>query len=210
MGEIFKGAIKFKEQDFEEHKELFKQLGKFQNPHTLFITCSDSRIDPNLITKTKPGELFTIRNIANIIPYYDGTEIKYAGTTSAVEYAVKVLEVENIVVCGHSNCGGCAALYKSEEELNQVPYVKKWLELAQKVKEEVLSILENPNDIERREWLTEQLNVVYQMDHLLSYPFIKEKYKAGKLNIYGWYYIIETGEIYNYNIDTEMFELINP
>ncbi len=210
MGEIFKGAIKFKEEDFQEHKELFKQLGKFQNPHTLFITCSDSRINPNLITKTKPGELFTIRNIANIIPYYDGTEIKYAGTTSAVEYAVKVLEVENIVVCGHSNCGGCAALYKSEEELNQVPYVKKWLELAQKVKEEVLSILENPNDIERREWLTEQLNVVYQMDHLLSYPFIKEKYKAGKLNIYGWYYIIETGEIYNYNINTEMFELINP
>ncbi len=209
MGEIFKGAIKFKEQDFQEHKELFKQLGKFQNPHTLFITCSDSRIDPNLITKTKPGELFTIRNIANIVPYYDGTEIKYAGTTSAVEYAVKVLEVENIVVCGHSNCGGCAALYKSEEELNQVPYVKKWLELAQKVKEEVLSILEDPNDIEKREWLTEQLNVVYQMDHLLSFPFIYEKYHAGKLNIYGWYYIIETGEIYNYNIATETFELIN-
>ncbi len=206
MAEIFEGVIKFKEEDFESHKELFKELGKQQKPHTLFITCSDSRIDPNMITKTKPGELFTVRNIANIVPPYEKS-IRYAGTTSAVEYAVKVLKVKNIVICGHSNCGGCAALFKSEEELKDVPFVKKWLELAKPVKNKVFEILDNPDDFEKREWLTEQINVVEQLKHLFTYDYIVDN--LDNLNIYGWYYIIETGEIFNYNFETGLFELIN-
>lgn len=207
MRKLLEGIVEFKQNDFESHKELFKDLGKGQSPHTLFIGCCDSRIVPNLITKTMPGELFVVRNIANMVPLFRQNEDFYS-TTAAIEYAVKVLEVENIVVCGHSNCGGCAALYKPEEQLENTPYTKKWLELAQPVKEKALAHPES-NDPKAREWLTEQINIVEQIKHLFSYPFIKERYLAKKLEITGWYYIIETGEIFCYNKDKGCFEIIN-
>ena len=112
MEKLFKGIARFRREDFESHRQLFKELGRKQQPHTLFIGCSDSRVVPELITRTRPGELFMIRNVANIVPPYRKTE-DFAGTTSAIEYAVHVLDVEAIVVCGHSNCGGCAARCRS-------------------------------------------------------------------------------------------------
>ncbi|HOV15767.1 MAG TPA: carbonic anhydrase, partial [Spirochaetota bacterium] len=186
MDKLFKGIIEFRETDYKYYKELFKKIGKSQDPHTLFIGCCDSRIDPALITKTLPGELFIVRNIANIVPYYRDTE-EYVATTSAIEYAVEILNVENIVVCGHSNCGGCAALYKPDSFFKDIPHVKKWLELSKNVKDEILKQMNSQNDFDEVEkmWMTEQINIVEQMDNLLTYPFIKEKYENGKLNIYG-------------------------
>ena len=119
MENLISGAIKFMQEDFKEHEELFESLKNKQNPHTLFIGCSDSRVIPNLITNTGPGELFVIRNIANIVPPYRVGE-DYLATTSAIEYALNSLHIKNIVVCGHSNCGGCNALYYSDEELNKI------------------------------------------------------------------------------------------
>lgn len=206
MERLLKGTVIFRENDFLEHEDLFKDLGKGQKPHTLFIGCSDSRVVPNLITNTLPGELFIIRNIANIVPIYRIAD-EFLSTTSAIEYAINVLEIENIIVCGHSNCGGCAALYSSEEELKSIPHTNKWLDLARPIKYKVEQQI-NDDDPYAREWLTEQINVVEQMKHLLSYPLIKEKYTSKELKIYGWYYIIETGEVYNYNIDGGYFELI--
>ncbi|OHD11498.1 MAG: carbonic anhydrase [Spirochaetes bacterium GWD1_27_9] len=207
MQTLLDGIVKFKKNDFESYKDLFTDLGREQKPHTLFIGCSDSRVVPNLITKTVPGELFMIRNIANLVPMYRISE-EFLATTSAIEYAVQVLNVENILVCGHSNCGGCASLYLREEELNKIPHTKKWLELAKPIKEKVLKQLSG-EDISAREWLTEQMNIVEQIKHLFTYPFIREKYQKQQLNIYGWYYIIETGEIFNYNEKEGCFELIN-
>ncbi|HOJ64156.1 MAG TPA: carbonic anhydrase [Spirochaetota bacterium] len=208
MPELFNGVIKFREEDFILHKDLFENLKDKQSPHTLFIGCSDSRVVPTLIIKSLPGELFIIRNIANIVPPYRETE-EYVATTSAIEYAVQVLNVENIVVCGHSNCGGCRALYMEDEKLLKIPHVKKWLELAKRAKDKLLSNLQDdslPED--KLEWMTEQANVIEQIKNLLTYPYIIDKYIEGKLKIYGWYYIIQTGEIYNYNKDNGYFELI--
>ena len=207
MEKLINGVVEFRQKDYEEHKELFTSLGRKQKPHTLFIGCSDSRIVPSLITKTLPGELFLIRNVANMIPKYRLAD-EYLSTTSAIEYAVQVLEVENIIVCGHSNCGGCAALYKSEEEFANLPHTQKWLELAQPVKEQVEKQLPR-DDPAAREWLVEQTNIVEQMKHLLSYPYIEKRYKEGKIAIQGWYYIIETGEVFNYNKTAGYFELMN-
>jgi carbonic anhydrase len=207
MEKLLKGIVKFKKEDFELHKKLFKNVGKKQNPHTLFIGCSDSRIIPSMITKTLPGELFVVRNIANIVPIYRKAN-EYLSTTSAIEYAVNVLKVENIVVCGHSNCGGCASLYLEDKKFKNLPHTKKWLELSNKVREKVIREIPE-KDESAREWLTEQINVVEQIKHLLTYPFIKERYKDGTLKIYGWHYIIETGEIYNYNKEKGQFEIIN-
>lgn len=208
MDSLFSGIIDFQENDFIAYKNLFKNLSKKQNPHTLFIGCSDSRLVPNLITKTLPGDLFVIRNIANIVPYYREAN-EFLSTTSAIEYAVQILNVENIVVCGHSNCGGCNSLYLDDDSLNKIPHTKKWLELSKPVIEKVEKMIDIGTDIEKREWLTEQLNIVEQMKHLLSYPFIKEKYKRNEIEIFGWYYIIETGEIFNYNKEKKLFVKVN-
>ena len=206
MDNILKGIVAFQKHDFDKHKELFETLGRTHNPHTLFIGCSDSRVVPNLITRTLPGELFMVRNIANLVPLYREAD-EFLATTSAIEYAVQALNVENIIICGHSNCGGCASLYLSDQELSTIPHTRKWLQLALPVKEKVLALPES-EDPAVREWLTEQINVVEQMKHLLSYPFIREKYQQGTLKIMGWHYIIETGEIFAYNKATGTFDLI--
>jgi len=197
--------LNFKKEDFEAHKDLFQELKEGQQPHTFYVGCSDSRIVPNLITKTMPGEVFVVRNIANIVPPFEINDGTYKCTASILEYAVKYLEVENILVCGHSNCGGLKALFYPAEKLEKLPMVKKWLEIIDDVKKAVIHI----QDPKLREWEVEQLNVVKQLDNLMTYPFVKERVQEGKLNLIGWYYIIETGEVYNYNKEKNIFELIN-
>ncbi len=202
---IIEGIVKFKKDDFERDKEFFQGLKKGQKPHTFYVGCSDSRVVPNLITKTLPGELFVVRNIANVIPPFERNDSTYKCTASILEYAVKYLKVKNIVVCGHSNCGGLKALFYPKEKLQKLPLVNKWLDLITDLKDKVKDI----DDEALREWEIEQLNVVRQLENLLTYPFVLEKFEKGEINLYGWYYIIESGEVYNYNFEKKEFELIN-
>ena len=206
MDKIFKGVLEFQQGDFETHRELFSQLGREQKPHTLFIGCSDSRVVPTLITKTNPGELFLVRNVANIVPPFESTA-RDGGTTAAIEYAVEALGVDTIVVCGHSNCGGCAAMNMDPAELESLPYTREWLKLSGEVPGRVDRLVRSDDPAER-EWLTEQVNILVQMRNLLTFPHVKEKVVAGTLKILGWYYIIETGEVMNFNDTTRHFELV--
>jgi carbonic anhydrase len=202
---LFEGIREFKANEYIPRQQFFEELGKKQNPHTLFIGCSDSRVVPNLITQTFPGELFVVRNIANLVPHYKRHSDTYLATTSAIEFAVNQMNVSNIVVCGHSNCGGCAALYQ-DKELKNLPHTKKWMELAHPVKKIVeQKIAKNKITLEERTLFTEQLNVVEQMNHLLKYSYIKKRVKEGKLNVMGWYYHIDTGEVYNYDRNLKRF-----
>lgn len=207
MQKLLDGIVRFRRGDFEEHRDLFKQLKGEQKPHTLFITCSDSRVDPNMITGTLPGELFIIRNIANIVPPYRETP-EYVATTSAIEYAILSLGVENIIVCGHSNCGGCNACLKPSGSLSNMPHTQHWLELACAVRDRVIKQVPE-EDREAREWMMEQANVVEQLKNLMSYPYIRERVMAGKLMISGWHYIIETGEVFIYDRKVGEFLLAN-
>jgi carbonic anhydrase len=134
MEMLLKRAVNFRRKDYENNKDLFNKLKEQQTPHTLFISCSDSRVDPNMITGSLPGELFTIRNIANIVPPFRESN-NYVSTASAIEYAVLMLGVDNIIVCGHSDCGGCAAYLKPEEYLDEFPHTKKWLNLSHKIRD---------------------------------------------------------------------------
>ena len=197
MQNLLDGIVKFRSEDFEAHRELFNNLKKQQSPHTLFIACSDSRVDPNLITGTLPGELFIIRNIANMVPPYRQTA-EYAGVTSAIEYAVLFLNVKNIIVCGHSNCGGCAACLQPPEYLAEMPHTQTWLTLAHPVRDRILREFSAEN-LAEREWMMEQANVVEQLKHLATYPYIKERMRLGTIILSGWHYIIETGEIFIYD-----------
>lgn len=196
---LYEGIKKFQTNEFIPRQQFFEDLGQNQNPHTLFIGCSDSRVVPSLITQTFPGELFVVRNIANLIPFYKKHSDTYLATTAAIEYAVNQMNVSNIIVCGHSNCGGCAALYQ-DKELKNLPHTRKWMELAHPVKKIVEEkIAKNKITLEQRSVFTEQLNIVEQMAHLLKYSYIKKRMKEGNINVMGWYYNIEKGEIYNYD-----------
>lgn len=207
MEKLLDGIVKFRREDFEDHKKLFTGLKQGQDPHTLFIACCDSRIDSHMITGTLPGELFIIRNIANIVPPYLNTS-KHPATTSAIEYAVLALGVKNIIVCGHSNCGGCEASLNPPENIDRLPHTKRWLENSRVARERVLNEI-GEDEPEAREWMMEQANIVEQLKHLMTYPFIFQKVMAGELELGGWYYIIETGEVFIYNKDEGEFQLAN-
>ncbi len=207
MKVLFDGVKEFSTKDFENNKDLFDKLKDSQFPHTLFIGCSDSRVVPVMITKSNPGDLFVIRNVANIVPYFRLSS-EYLATTSAIEYAVVMLNVQTIIICGHTNCGGCRALFMKDEELEQIPNTKKWLELAQTARvraEEIKSEIGNEEDIYS---IVEKANIVEQLNHLMTYPFIKKKQASGELTILGWYYDIGTGKVYNYNFIDKTFDLI--
>jgi len=206
MDKLFKGILEFQENDFEEQKALFEQLDRGQKPHTLFIGCADSRVVPALLTKTDPGELFIVRNVANIVPPW-GKSAAYAATTSAIEYAVLALDVDTIVVCGHSGCGGCQALHMSPAELEHLPHTRKWLEIIQEIPGRVARKMRGTSEAER-DWLTERINVLVQMQNLLTYPYIRERLAAGQLEILGWHYVIRTGQVFNFNQETRRFDLV--
>lgn len=193
--QIIERYLKFLHEDFNENRELFEKLKDKQNPHTLFIGCSDSRVIPELITKSLPGELFVVRNVANIVPPYHMVDLSVP-VAAAIEYSVLTLEVKNIIICGHSNCGGCSALHLSEEELSNRPNVRKWISISKDIANEVSKI---ETDLTKRYRLTEQLNIIRQIENLLTYPFVKEKFDRGEIKIYGWYFEIPTGKVYNYN-----------
>lgn len=195
-----KNLIDFKKQHYKEHKKLFKSLKDSQAPETLFITCSDSRINPHLLTGSKPGDLFMVRNIGNIVPRYHEKEGEYT-TISAIEYAILVLNVKNIVVCGHSNCGACAAIW--QEDLPGI-HVKKWLRQLNPVKK--LIKIKKWSTQKERALITEQLGVILQLKRLLSYPYVKARYEAGELNIEGWYYDISKGNILVYDKKSKKFK----
>ena len=210
---LFDGVIDFNNNEYKKHSELFKKIAEEQNPHTLFIGCSDSRVVPSLITRTLPGELFVVRNIANLVPPYRNVS-EFLATTSAIEYAVNILSVKNIVVCGHSNCGGCRALYMADEDLKDIPHTKKWLELAEGAKKTVSDSALTAGGKKgftgkEREILTERENIKEQIKHLYSYPYIQSKLEKGEIKIYGWHYIIETGEVYNYSSEKNIYEKID-
>lgn len=199
------GAIKFMEEDFMEYKELFEKLAHSQTPHTLFIGCADSRVMPNLITNTGPGELFVVRNIANIVPRYRISE-DYVATTAAIEYALYSLNIRRVIICGHTNCGGCSALYESDEKLNKIPNVKKWLDLMSDIKKEMLKL--KFDDEKKRTYMTERLNIINSIDNLLSFPQVKEWNERKEIQIYGWHYDIEKGLLYDYDRVSKHFKLL--
>lgn len=163
----------------------FKALANVQNPSTLFVTCSDSRVDPSLITQTLPGELFVLRNVGNLIPEYSSDP----GSAAVVSYAVEVLKVERIVVCGHSNCGAMAGLL-DPSSLTELPQVAGWLEHAASVRDKLKS------ETHEERWVDAiRANVSLQIENLLTHPYVAKAMSQGALAIEGWVYNIGEGQI---------------
>ena len=133
MDRLYKGIWNFQKSYFRNEEDFFRRLSEGQSPEVLFITCADSRVDPNLVTQSRPGELFIVRNVGNIIPPYDAIKDKNS-VAAAIEFAVLDLRVKDIIICGHSDCGAMQALYRDEKEFNNMPHLREWLQLADSVK----------------------------------------------------------------------------
>ncbi len=189
---------------FKKNKEaLLNLVERGQSPKALFIGCSDSRVIPDLMVQSNPGDLFVIRNVGNFVPPYRPDEDFHA-TASGIEYAVSILEVQEIIICGHTHCGACKALYQTLEDPSLV-HTKKWLELGESAKTSAILSLGASAPKEDLLRLTEKLSVIKQIENLLTYPVVKKRFEKGNLSIHGWYYDIETGYIEYYNADSYEF-----
>lgn len=204
LQEYAKGNKLFKTY-FKENKEsLVKLVVEGQSPKALFIGCSDSRVIPDLIVHSNPGDLFVLRNVGNLVPPFKPDE-DYHATASGIEYAVSVLKVEEIIICGHSHCGACKSLYENIDN-DSLIHTKKWLELGKSAKTSAILSLGANAPIENLLRLTEKLSVVKQIENILTYPIVKKRFEKGNLYIHGWYYDIETGNIEYY--DAESYEFL--
>ncbi|UFH59167.1 carbonic anhydrase [Sulfurovum mangrovi] len=204
---LLQGNEVFQKSYFKTHEKALLDLAtKGQHPKALFIGCADSRVVPNLITDTPPGDLFVIRNVGNFVAPYKPDE-DYHSTAAGIEYAVSALNVSEIIICGHTHCGAIASLYSDIEDKPFI-HTKKWLSLGHKAKTNALLAL--GKDATRSDLcrLSEKLNVVFQIENLLTYPYVKEKVEAGELHIHGWLYDMERGTIEYYDPDLSTFSPI--
>jgi carbonic anhydrase len=200
MQRLIQGIHQFQSEDFTPLQDLFQRLAKRQHPDTLFITCSDSRIDPNLLTRSKPGDLFIIRNAGNIIPPHGAGN---GGEAATVEFAVAALGVKDVIICGHSHCGAMKGLLEPEQ-VASLPAVASWLAHAETTRR---IVRDNYSELQGDRLLmaTVEENVLVQLEHLRTLPSVASRLVRGDLNLHGWVYKIETGEVFAYDFATGQF-----
>ncbi len=202
---LIKGNELFQKSYFKKHqKELVRLAKEGQNPKILYIGCSDSRVIPDLMMQTKPGDMFVIRNVGNFVAPYSPDE-DYHSTASAIEYAVSVLKVEEIIICGHTHCGACAALYEMIDDPEMI-HTKVWLKLGEEAKNLAVNAIGADAEKERLLRLTEQFSIITQLEHLLTYPSVQRRVKSGEIRIHGWYYDIANGNIEYYDPEYSLFQ----
>jgi carbonic anhydrase len=201
MQHVVRGFVDFRKRVFPKHKKLFAELATGQAPELLFITCSDSRIDPNMVTQSDPGDLFIIRNAGNIVPPHTRTA---GGVTASIEYAVAVLGVAHIVVCGHTHCGAMGGAL-NPAALDGLPNVRDWLDLSRAAVEVVRHAHGGPLGKEHLRAVTEQ-NVLVQLAHLRTHPTVAARLATNQIQLHGWLYEIESGELLAHDERSGRFE----
>ncbi len=200
MQKLVQGIHQFQTHIFDSQRDLFERLANGQNPETLFITCSDSRINPNLLTQTDPGDLFILRNAGNIIPPHGASG---GGEAATVEYAVSALGVKDVIICGHSLCGAMSALL-SPESLKDLPTVASWLSHAESTRR---IMKQNYSHLDGSPLLvaTVEENVLVQLENLRTHPSIAVGLSRGTLKLHGWVYKIETGQVFTFDPESQQF-----
>jgi carbonic anhydrase len=205
MQKIKDGITRFQKEIFPKERQLFERLANSQKPQALVIACSDSRVNPNLITQTEPGDLFTCRNAGNIVPPYGEV---HGGVSATIEYAVLALDIKNIVICGHSNCGAMKAILHPET-LQNMPTAAQWLrhsDAARRVVEQVDPHLSGEDLLSA---VTEQ-NVIAQLRNLTTHPSVISRLMSGELHVYGWVYDIHKGHVKAFDGESGRFNLVSP
>ena len=205
---LIEGLRRFSAETFPEYREHYRRLVEHgQKPTVLFIGCADSRVVPELLLGTGPGELFIVRNVGAFVPPYD-PEVAFHGTAAGIEYAVLVLQVTDIVVCGHSHCGAVQSLYAEPDP--RAPHIARWLELGKEARLEELVPASGEAEggpVPDRDALyrTEQRSVALQVGRLMTYPIVRDRVEEGTLSLHGWHYLIEDGRVLALDIEREDF-----
>ncbi len=197
------GFKRFKKEYFGKNSTLFKELNKGQRPKTLVISCSDSRVDPAIMFDCRPGELFIVRNVANLVPSYN-PDGGVHGVSAALEFAVCNLKVENIVVLGHSQCGGIMALLGG----NSGEFISQWMDTAKSAKIEALTVSKGKSK-KIRQKNCEHAAIKLSYSNLLTFPWIKERVKSDKLALYAWYFDLGKGILQQYSPKSGKFEMVD-
>ncbi|WP_160153860.1 carbonic anhydrase [Microbulbifer sp. ALW1] len=200
MEHVISGVAKFQKEVFPSKQERFSKLADGQNPEVLFITCADSRIDPNLVTQTEPGELFICRNAGNVVPPHSS---QTGGMTASIEFAVAALGVSHIVVCGHTDCGAMKGAI-APEKLETLPHVKEWLGHCRSATEVVRG---RHGDLctDHLDEVTAE-NVIQQLQHLRTHPAVANGIANGGITLHGWVYNIGSGEVLCFDEETREFK----
>jgi carbonic anhydrase len=204
MQKLVDGIHKFQKDVFCSQERFFQRLVDGQKPLALFITCSDSRIDPNMLTQTRPGELFIMRNAGNIVPPYGSAS---SGEAATIEYAVGVLGVEDIVVCGHSHCGAMNALLHPES-VESLPAVRNWLAHAEATSRIIRENYQNIPSGQARLTATVEENVLVQLENLRTHPTVLAAMGRKQLKLHGWVYKFESGQVFAYDAEQGQFESV--
>lgn len=204
MPKIAAGVVKFQRDSFPARQALFEQLSSGQSPEALFITCSDSRISPNLMTSTEPGEIFICRNAGNIVPPHT---VHTGGMTASIEYAVAALKVPHIIICGHTECGAMKGV-TNLDALTEMPHVRDWLGYSRAAWQVVQANGDDLSDEERMKLLIQQ-NVLLQLQHLRTHPYVAAALAKGTVTLHGWVYDIKTGDVIAWNEDHKRFENVS-
>lgn len=208
MQKLIAGIHKFQQDELGRYQELFYRLScDGQNPHTLFITCSDSRVLAELITQSQPGDLFVVKNVGNIVPPCNVTGSTNS-TAAAIEFAVQTLGVSDVVVCGHSRCGAMVALLDGLPDLKVMPHLHDWLEVASPVRQLIERDYQHLTGVDARTTAAAEENVLFALENLHTYPTVTARLAAGTLRLHGWFFKIETAEIFAYDPSTQKFQPI--
>jgi carbonic anhydrase len=205
MEQLVQGIHQFQTSYFCSEQELFERLAAGQAPMALFITCSDSRITPDLLMQTRPGDLFILRNAGNMIPPYGASR---GGEEATIEYAVRALGIKHIIVCGHSHCGAIRALLHPEDVV-EMPAVANWLSHAEATRRIVKENYSHLDEVAKQKAAIEE-HVLVQLENLRTHPSVAAKLSKGDLTLHGWVYKIEAGEVYSYSPAQGQFESLTP
>lgn len=206
ISKFLNGIGAFQRQHFGENSELATSLAAGQRPQALLIGCCDSRVDPALLTDCAPGDLFILRNIANLVPPYHKSD-DYHGVSSSIEYAVCYLNVTDIIVMGHSSCGGIGALMSSADGEVTGEFIGKWVSIAASARDKVLKELADaPTEKQLR--ACEKESILVSLKNLMTFPWVRERVARGQLSLHGWYYNISSGQLRCYNQLTGEFEIL--
>jgi carbonic anhydrase len=205
MQKLIEGLHKFRTEIYPTKRDLYAELAEGQSPETLFITCSDSRISPNELTQTEPGDLFILRNAGNLVPPYGAAYTSGEGAT--IEFAVAKLGVKHIVVCGHTLCGAMKAL-TNPASVADTPQLARWLEHAEPTRRIVEDNYAHLGDLDRLTVLAEE-NVLVQIENLRTHPAVRSRLARGDLSLHAWVFKIQTAEVFAFNGESGQFELFD-
>jgi len=208
MQQLIDGYTRFRSHVFPQRAQLFEELAKGQKPQALFICCSDSRVMPEMMMQAEPGVLFPIRNAGNLVPPPSESG---GGVAATVEYAIRVLKVADVIVCGHSDCGAMKGLLHTDQ-LESLPIVKAWLENTGAASRWLTGTLKDATTMpfEERLQLITEANVIAQMQNLHAHPAVYEFVRKGSLNVHGWMYEIASGGIRRFDAEKGRFTALLP